>query len=99
MMMMTTMTMMIKMTTTMTRPMTTMTTTMMMTTMTSTSAMMQAQRRDDRALKMDVQRCTHMSWGLHSRQWQKRATDDGVDRGGNHQPLMRAAKVRISGWQ
>jgi hypothetical protein len=99
MMMMTTMTMMMKMTTTMTRPMTTMTTTMMMTTMTSTSAMMQAQRRDDRALKMDVQRCARMSGGLHGGQWQKRAADDGVDRGGNNQPLMRAAKARISGWQ
>ena len=45
------------------------------------SATMQAQQWDDRALKMDVQMCTCMSWGLHGGQWRKRAADNGVDRG------------------
>jgi len=87
---MTTMTAMKKMTTTMT--------TMMTMTMTSTSASMQAQWRDDCALKMDIQMCARMSRGLHGGQWRKRAADDGVDRGCNNQPLMRAAKA-ISSWQ
>jgi hypothetical protein len=38
-----------------------------------------------------------MSWGLHDGQWQKRAVDDGADRGRNNQLLMRGAKVN-SGW-
>ena len=99
MMMMTTMTMMMTMMkTTTTMTMTTTTTTMMTMTMTSTSSTMQAQRRDDCALKMDVQTCIRMSWGLHGGQWQKRAADNGVDRGRNNQPLMRSAKA-ISSWQ
>jgi hypothetical protein len=62
------------------------------------SATMQAQRRDDRALKMDVRTCARMSWGLHGGQWQKLAADNGVYRGRNNQPLMRVAKA-VSGWQ
>ena len=102
--MMTIMTMtMMMMTTTMTtmtamKKMMIMMTTMMTMTMTSTSASMQAQRRDDCALKMDIQMCARMSRGLHGGQWQKRAADDRVDRGCNNQPLMRAVKA-ISSWQ
>jgi len=93
-----TMTMTTMMMTTTTR--TTMTTTLMtmMTTTTTTSATMQAQRWDDRALKMDVQTCARMSWGLHGGQWRKWVADDGVYRGRNNQPLMRVAKAS-SGWQ
>ena len=61
-----------------------------MTTATTKTETMQAQRWDDRALKMDTQACTRMSWGSHSGQWQKRVTYYGADRGHNNQPLMRA---------